>query len=159
MILEGETCIYIPGREKHSEHDESVCPYILQERWLSMPEQQIHIKELQKGSSFGELALINDEPRAATVVCKTNCHFAYLEKSDYQTLLRQIYEKSIETEISYFHALPYFRSWTRKSLHKLLVLFDHKQLVRGQTLCRDGDPAKFIYIVKEGELEVSIHII
>jgi CRP-like cAMP-binding protein len=33
--------------------------------------------------SFGELALNNNQPRAATITCKTDCHFAVMNKVDY----------------------------------------------------------------------------
>ena len=35
---------------------------------------------LKDGNSFGELALINDEPRKATIKCKTDCTFAKFSK-------------------------------------------------------------------------------
>lgn len=44
-------------------------------------------KTLGTGAAFGELALITDQPRSATVVCKTQCSFAVLEKEDYQQIL------------------------------------------------------------------------
>jgi CRP-like cAMP-binding protein len=35
------------------------------------------------GKSFGELALVNNRPRAATIVCKADSHFAVMSKNDY----------------------------------------------------------------------------
>ena len=43
----------------------------------------VEVSKLQTGASFGELALINNEPRNATILCLTECYFAVLEKKDY----------------------------------------------------------------------------
>jgi CRP-like cAMP-binding protein len=45
-----------------------------QEEWF------ITCAHLGAGDSFGELALINDEPRAATIQCLNECYFATLDK-------------------------------------------------------------------------------
>lgn len=47
----------------------------------------IQVAELGSGYSFGELALITDKPRAATITCKEECHFAVLAKENYLTIL------------------------------------------------------------------------
>ena len=47
----------------------------------------IEVAKLKTGSSFGELALINNEPRKATIMCLTDCFFAVLEKEDYVKVL------------------------------------------------------------------------
>jgi hypothetical protein len=39
------------------------------------------------GGSFGELALLKEAPRFASVVCKKNWHFATLTKEDYVEIL------------------------------------------------------------------------
>jgi CRP-like cAMP-binding protein len=36
----------------------------------------IEVVNLRAGKSFGELALIKNKPRAATVKCIEDCHFA-----------------------------------------------------------------------------------
>ena len=48
------------------------------------------IKKLLPGQSFGELALINDAPRSATVTTTIDCEFAILIKSDYDKVIRKV---------------------------------------------------------------------
>ena len=42
---------------------------------------------MKSGKSFGELALIKNKPRAATIKCLENCNFAVMSKYDYQKIL------------------------------------------------------------------------
>lgn len=44
---------------------------------------------LHEGDDFGKLALVNDAPRAASIVLREdNCHFLRVEKEDYNRILR-----------------------------------------------------------------------
>lgn len=44
---------------------------------------------LHEGDDFGKLALVNDAPRAASIVLREdNCHFLRVEKEDYNSILR-----------------------------------------------------------------------
>jgi cAMP-dependent protein kinase regulator len=45
------------------------------------------VMSYRKGDYFGELALLNDKPRAATVVCRTDVKVATLGKDGFQRLL------------------------------------------------------------------------
>ena len=45
------------------------------------------VKQYQKGDFFGELALLNDAPRAASVIARTEVKVATLGKSAFQRLL------------------------------------------------------------------------
>ena len=45
------------------------------------------IGEIDVGGSFGELAILENKKRAATVICKTQCLFVSLNKSHYQNIL------------------------------------------------------------------------
>ena len=54
---------------------------------------------LPTGESFGELALISNKPRAATIRAKEDCHFAVLEKSDYQKVYGVIQEKILNRKV------------------------------------------------------------
>jgi CRP-like cAMP-binding protein len=47
----------------------------------------IEVNVMKAGQSFGELALITEQPRNATVYCKTECHFLVLDKDDYTQII------------------------------------------------------------------------
>ncbi len=54
-------------------------------------EETIHITDLTEGSSFGELALIDKKPRAATIICITDCDFLTLDKKSFKKILSDIF--------------------------------------------------------------------
>lgn len=68
--------------------------------WVNIPKQieddnreiitsfvRTEVKVLPTGASFGELALIEKKPRAATIICKEECHFGVLDKNAFERIL------------------------------------------------------------------------
>jgi CRP-like cAMP-binding protein len=51
------------------------------------------VSTLSEGVGFGELALINNAPRSATIVTTTECYFATLEKKSFKEIMGKIYKK------------------------------------------------------------------
>lgn len=49
--------------------------------------------KVHEGQSFGELALLSDEPRAATVRTETACEFAVLSRDDFVKVLKKVETK------------------------------------------------------------------
>ncbi len=47
----------------------------------------IEVKTQKSGESFGELSLLENKARSATVICKTDSHFAILDKTNYDRIL------------------------------------------------------------------------
>lgn len=45
------------------------------------------VMEYKRGGYFGELALLKNQPRAATVRAKTNCKVAYMDRKSFKRLL------------------------------------------------------------------------
>lgn len=45
------------------------------------------IKILNAGLAFGELSLIENKPRAATIICVEDCGFAVLDKKNFDVIL------------------------------------------------------------------------
>ena len=67
---------------------------------------------LDAGKSFGELALIMQKPRAATIKCIEDTFFATLDKSDFEASLSRIEKKRMIKLADFMSSLPCFSSWT-----------------------------------------------
>lgn len=54
---------------------------------------------LHEGDDFGKLALINDAPRAATIITnEDNCHFLRVDKADFNRILRDVEANTIRLQ-------------------------------------------------------------
>ena len=71
---------------------------------------------LDVGKSFGELALIKNKPRAATIICRSDCAFAVMDRSDYKKVLGKIEQKAMNRLTDFLYSLPFFQTWTKGSL-------------------------------------------
>ena len=74
------------------------------------------IKELRSGDSFGELALISNKSQASTIVCKEDCHFAYLEKAGFEAVLMELEKKKLNEGLSFLSKISTFSNLRPKSL-------------------------------------------
>jgi cAMP-dependent protein kinase regulator len=59
-------------------------------------ENLTEVSSMTKGASFGELALLKDAQRGASILCKTNCHFATLTKQSYKRILGKLHIKRFD---------------------------------------------------------------
>ena len=116
------------------------------------------VGELSDGSAFGELALLKDQPRSASIYCLTDCHFAVLNKVDYLRILGKAENKKLDELIEFLKGIPIFANLSRKKLEKLTYFFNVVEFKRKQIVFHEGDLAKHVYIVKKGEFELKKQI-
>lgn len=109
---------------------------------------------LGPGGSFGELALIRDQPRLATITCLKDTHFATLCQKDYKRVLGHIDEKILDELLSFFSSLPTFAGWRKKKLTKLIYYFKLVKFKRNQVIFHEGEQAESVFIVRKGEVEI-----
>lgn len=61
--------------------------------------KNIELAILDNGHSFGEVALIEQKPRLATIRCLQDSHFAVLSKKDFNKVLGIIERKKYNEKI------------------------------------------------------------
>lgn len=128
---------------------------MLEKQLLENDKEYTQVATLGTGFSFGELALINNKPRAASIRCLAPSWFAVLDKESYQTVLGAIYKKQLNAKVDFLKSIPVFSDWTRAALEKLTYYFKEKEFKRGHYVFREAEPAKWTYIVLEGEFELT----
>ncbi|KAG6285630.1 protein kinase A regulatory subunit [Claviceps aff. purpurea] len=113
-----------------------------------------HVGNIQAGGSFGELALMYNAPRAATVVsAEASCTLWALDRITFRRILmestfarRRMYETFLE-EVPLLSSLtPYERS-------KIADALETQKYVAGDIIIKEGDLGKSFYLLESGEAD------
>eukprot|EP00347_Sterkiella_histriomuscorum_P012371 403368842 len=146
------------GLAKGSSGNEKVAntrAQILQDQNNIAGQNLVEVAQLKSGQSFGELALISNKPRAATIKCMTDAHFLVLQKKDYEQILGRFEEANMNKFVEFLKQMPHFNHWFKNALSKLTYYFTRQKFIRNQTIYKEGDICRFIYIVLDGEFEIT----
>ena len=81
------------------------------------------VVQLNVGQSFGEIALINDVTRTASIKALSHCSFAVLGREEYEKVLKRLEQKCHQKKIDFFINLPFIGHWTRTQISKLTYSF------------------------------------
>ncbi|XP_037667582.1 cyclic nucleotide-binding domain-containing protein 2 [Choloepus didactylus] len=114
-----------------------------------------HPRLLQKGSSFGEMAILNSSLRRATVVCMEETELLVVDKEDFfDNKLDQEVQKSAQYRFDFFRKMDLFQSWSKEKLWKLVTLGKLEKFSYGQLITKDFVESSFIMFVCKGSCEV-----
>ena len=109
---------------------------------------------LKTGDCFGELALISQKPRAATIRTSIETNLLVISRKDFDKVLIRIEEANLNKTVDFFKIMPEFRHWTKNALSKLSYFFQRKKYIRNQIVFQEGEPCNHVFIVFSGEFEV-----
>lgn len=146
IILKGCVEIMVPGFKLSKK--------LLEESKAATEDDLVQIATLDAGATFGELALLNNEPRAATVKAKTSVALATLYKDNYDRLLRAQYDGQLKEKVKFLRSFPFFNDWTQLSLSKLTYFFIEIPYKRGDIVFTEGAAVHDVYFIKSGEFEL-----
>jgi cAMP-dependent protein kinase regulator len=105
----------------------------------------------EAGSSFGELALLYQAPRAATCIAKTMCGLFRLDQETFKrTMAHQVRESQADV-MGVLKSVPYFKDLGDKYLHKISSTLRVINYKSGDFLVsREEDTPRRFYILKSG---------
>eukprot|EP01133_Synstelium_polycarpum_P014589 gene14589-17250_t len=117
--------------------------------------EPVRVMDVSEGGSFGELALISGQKRAATVIARTDVRLWAIGRPAYRRILmeatvkkRTLYQEFLE-KVSILHHLD---KYERVSLADAL---EECSFESNQVIVRQGDSGDKFYIIVEGEVRVT----
>ena len=136
IILKGSVSIWI--RKIKSEDDPE-------------PETMIKIKIIGTNSFFGEMALINNKPRLASIICEEDCVFAVLVKKDFDRILKSFEEKKYLANLTFLHQIPIFETWNITQLRRIHLNIIKYNCRRMEFLFKENESVKDVFILIKGD--------
>ena len=144
----------VSGNFKLDLHDVKFGTFLLRKLLTTERVPMEEVMVLTSGEVFGEMSIIGDKPRAATVLAKTRVVLGVLSKESFQKLLGTFTERRLNDKIDFLQSLPIFKSWSKIFLLKVSFYFSLRRMSWNQVLFKEGSPSNYIYFIKEGDIMV-----
>jgi len=112
------------------------------------------ISILRTGDFFGELALLFNQPRTASVIASEDLHIVSLSNNNYKDIFDSEI-KNLWKKIDFFKET--FRDISSALVAKFCHLLEEKKFIHNDVIYKENDVADGIYIVRQGEVQVRFY--
>ncbi|XP_064931671.1 cAMP-dependent protein kinase type II-alpha regulatory subunit isoform X2 [Columba livia] len=106
--------------------------------------------------SFGELALMYNTPRAATIVAVTEGALWGLDRVTFRRIILKNNAKKRKTYELFIESVPLLKSLEASERMKIVDVIGEKVYHDGERIISQGDKADCFYIVESGEVKILI---
>ena len=108
------------------------------------------VNTIKPGEGFGELALLHDTPRSATIKTLQPCALWAVDRISFRKMLQAVNAHNYEENKAFINSIGLFSALTNSQKEALLnALATHKFAV-GHRIVNEGDPGDLFYIIKDG---------
>ena len=120
-------------------------------------EDSIHVATMHAGSGFGDLALVNDKPRTATIVTAQACQMVIVEKADYNRILKVFHQTEQTEKLLFLRKVSVCASIPELQLKPLAMLLRWQNFMPNQVILEEGNgfylgtAVKNFCLIRKGE--------
>ena len=113
-----------------------------------------HVSSIGRGGSFGELALMYNCPRAATVRAKTEITLWQLDRATFRAVLVSSSSSKRKMYEAFLSNVPVLATLTDAERSGLADLLEENTYEGGEEIVKQGDRGSSFYIVVEGSVSI-----
>ena len=107
--------------------------------------------ELKAGSSFGDVALVRESQRVATIICHEDSEFLKVAKPDFDEVLKKNHKHELQHCMDLLHKHPLFKNWKTAHLDNTIGSSKMTEYMHGEMIFKDMSvPSEEIYCVVQG---------
>lgn len=129
--------------------------YLLEEGIVTIYNQESHIADLHEGKIFGELAILYNCNRTASVRTKTECTVYQLDRRYYKTIVQSTGAARDEARLNALKLVPKLKDLSDAKLKKIADCMEDEVFSNDDCIIKQGTAGDLFYIIKEGKVRCT----
>uniref|UniRef100_A0A3Q1HHH3 cGMP-dependent protein kinase n=1 Tax=Anabas testudineus TaxID=64144 RepID=A0A3Q1HHH3_ANATE len=140
------------------EGDDGSTVYVLEEGMVEVTKQGKKLCTIGPGKVFGELAILYNCTRTATVTALTDIKLWAIDRLGFQTIMMRTGLIKHSQYTDFLRSVPSFQSLPEDVLSKLADVLEETHYSDGDYIIRQGATGDTFFIISKGQVNVSQHI-
>lgn len=157
-IVVGAMDIVYPGKREFviKEGDDGDCMYVLEkgklkaQKYFGDDQFPTVLKEYEPGDAFGELALLYNAPRAASVMATEDCTLYKLDRGTFNHIVKDAAQKKREKYEEFLKMVDILKSMDEYERSKLADAFKDHEFKPGEFIIKEGEAGSIMFFIAEG---------
>lgn len=124
--------------------------FVIASGQLEVLVNQRRVNVLSPGDSFGELALLHDSVRSATVITIERTTMWGLDRKTFRSAVESVNAQNYQENKRFIESVPLFQIMTPIQKESLVGSLSTLKFRSKERIVNEGDPGDLFYIIKEG---------
>lgn len=129
--------------------------YVLRQGKVQFIVDSKKVREASDGVSFGELALLHNAPRSASVIAVTECFTYRVDQCTFRALLASHTLGLEKARVELLRHVSIFKDIDTAALAKIADAMTPVSVPDGKMIIRKGDVGRIFYIIQRGKVKIS----
>jgi len=125
--------------------------YIVSQGTLDCFVNSEKVTSYERGGSFGELALMYNAPRAATIIATSPTILWALDRIAFRSIIIDNNSTKRKMHTQFLEYVPLFKSLELSEIHKIADALEPVRYQDGEIVLKQGDAGGNFYLIEEGE--------
>ena len=113
------------------------------------------MKGLEPGDAFGELALLYNAPRAATIIAKSDVTLWQLDRATFNHIVKDASQNKRAKYEDFLQSVPILQSMDHYERSKIADTIKEQVFAPGETVIAEGEEGDTFYLVMTGEANAT----
>ncbi|CAD8186439.1 unnamed protein product [Paramecium pentaurelia] len=111
-------------------------------------------KTLKSGDAFGELAMLYNAPRSASVKAVGDCAFWAIDRNTFRKVVEQQNQRNYDENREFMKKVEFFSFLTEEQRDAICNVLITLLFKKGEIIVSEGDVANSFYIIKKGKVSI-----
>ncbi|XP_072533023.1 cGMP-dependent protein kinase 2 [Salminus brasiliensis] len=129
--------------------------YVLAEGLLEVIQNGKLLGQMRPGTAFGELAILYNCKRTATVKAVTQSHIWALDRQTFQSIMMRSTQARHEEYFSFLRSVSLLKGLPEEKLAKIVDCLEIDYFDKGEYIIREGEEGNTFFIIAKGEVSVT----